>query len=170
MTMRGIPLVVRPCGLSDVSRVRVLLRECWHSTYDALLGPEEAKRTGRRAYSLINLGAVIARSLLSPTLTVLIAVRDGAPVGYACAQRDGAEVILYGLYVHPSCKSQGIGSALLEEVITRYAGVKAIRLEVLKGNSASIAWYQAKGFVTYGDTPRATGTAMAAALYMDKQL
>ena len=47
---------------------------------------------------------------------------------------------------------------------------KAIRLEVLKDNTAAIAWYQTKGFESYGETENATGTAGVASSYMDKKL
>jgi len=89
------------------------------------------------------------------------------------AQRDDAdtaEIVLYMLYVHPEWKGQGIGSALLDTVIADHADAKVIRLEVLRDNTAAIAWYKTKGFEIYGETKKATGTANVAALYMDKNL
>lgn len=163
-------LVVRRCQIGDVSPVGDLLKVCWHSTYDQMLGESQTTLLGRRAYSKFNLGLLIAQSLVSRASIVLVATEGDAPVGYAMAQRDGAEIILYGLYVHPEWKSQGIGSALLDAVIADNPDAKAIRLEVLKDNAAAIAWYRAKGFETYGETKNATGTAGVAALYMDKTL
>ncbi len=72
--------------------------------------------------------------------------------------------------MHPEWKGKGIGSALLDAVIADHPEAKVIRLEVLKDNAAAIAWYQAKGFESYGETKNATGTAGVAALYMDKKL
>lgn len=87
------------------------------------------------------------------------------------AQRDdAAEIVLYGLYVHPEWKGKGVGSALLDAVIAKYPEAKVIRLEVLKGNTAAIVWYQARGFEIYGETQSATGTPNTAASYMDKKL
>ena len=102
--------------------------------------------------------------------TVLAATHDDVPVGHAMGQRDGGEIILYSLYVHPEWQRKGIGSALLDAVIADHPEAKAIRLEVLKDNAAAIAWYRTKGFETYGDTQSATGTSGAAAMYMDKKL
>ena len=85
-------------------------------------------------------------------------------------QRDGDEIILYSLYVHPEWQRKGIGSALLDAVIAHHPEAKAIRLEVLKDNAAAIAWYRTKGFETYGETKKATGTSDVASMYMDKKL
>ena len=162
---------VRRCQVRDVLRLSDLLKVCWHSTYDQILGQRQAIRSGRRAYSKFNLGLLIAQSLVSRASTVLVATEDHIPVGYAMAQRDdAAEIVLYGLYVHPEWKGKGVGSALLDAAIAKYPEAKVIRLEVLKDNAAAIAWYQAKGFESYGETKNATGTTNTAALYMDKKL
>lgn len=171
MTSPREAFVLRRCRLRDVAVVADLLKLCWHATYDPILGEAQAGEFGQRAYSKFNLGAMIARSLMSRELIVLVAIADHVPVGYAGAQRDDAsEIILYGLYVHPGLKGRGIGSALLESVIAGYPGAKTVRLEVLKANAAAIAWYQAKGFEVYGETEHATGTRNVPALYMDKAL
>jgi ribosomal protein S18 acetylase RimI-like enzyme len=166
----NVTFVVRRCGVRDVSRLRDLLKVCWHTTYDRMIGQQQSVRMGRHVYSKFNLGYFIAQSLLSRASTMLLATRDGSPVGFATAQFDGAEVVLYGLYVHPDWQGKGIGSALLDAVIAGHPDAKAIRLEVLKDNAAAIAWYQAKGFESYGGTENATGMADVPSLYMDKRL
>jgi ribosomal protein S18 acetylase RimI-like enzyme len=170
MTSPNRTLVVRPCRIRDVPRMSGLLKASWHAAHDHILGPAEAVRAGRLLYSRLNLGLWIARSIGSRALTMLIALQDDAAVGCAMAQRDGAEVILYTLYVHPEWKAQGIGSALLDAVIADQADAKAIRLEVLRDNATAIAWYTTKGFEIYGETKNATGSPNVAALYMDKTL
>ena len=161
--------VVRRCQLHDIASLSRLLKVCWHATYDRMLG-EHAVQAGRHLHSKFNLGLWIAWSLLSRDSTVLVATHDRVPVGHATAQRDGAEIILYSLYVHPEWQGKGIGSALLDAVIAGHPEAKAIRLEVLKDNAAAIAWYQIKGFESYGETENATGTAGVASAYMDKKL
>ena len=161
--------VVRRCRLRDIPALSSLLKICWHATYDRMLG-EHAVQAGCRLHSKFNLGLWIARSLWARDSTVLVATHDGVPVGHAMAQRDGAEIILYSLYVHPEWQGKGIGSALLGAVIADHSEAKAIRLEVLKDNAAAIAWYQSKGFESYGESSNATGTAGVASAYMDKKL
>lgn len=162
--------VVRRCRPHDIASLSKLLKVCWHATYDRMLGEHQAARAGRHLHSKFNLGLWITRSLLAGNSTVLVATHDGVPVGHAMAQRDGAEIILYSLYVHPEWQRKGIGSALLDAVIAGHPKAKAIRLEVLKDNAAAIAWYQTKGFESYGETGNATGTAGVASVYMDKKL
>lgn len=166
----NMAFVVRRGGARDVSRVSDLLKVCWHATYDRMLGEHQSTRQGRHVYSKFSLGYFIVQSLVSRASTVLLATHDGMPIGLATAQPDGAEVILYGLYVHPDWQGKGIGSALLDAVIAGHPEAKAIRLEVLKDNAAAIAWYQAKGFESYGGTEHATGMADVPSLYMDKRL
>jgi GNAT superfamily N-acetyltransferase len=162
--------VVRRCKLWDVGRLSALAKVCWHGTYDRILGEPKSLLLGRRAYSKFNQGYWVLQSLASRASTMLLATQDDVPAGYAMAQADADEVILYSLYVHPHWQGKGIGSALLDAVTAAYPNAKAVRLEVLRGNTAAIAWYQAKGFNSYGDTPRATGTADVPSVYMDKSL
>jgi ribosomal protein S18 acetylase RimI-like enzyme len=163
---------VRRCRLRDVGPLSDLLRVCWHATYDSILGEVEATRLARYMCSKVNLGITVAFSRVFARSLTLVATKGTAPIGYAMAQRDeqDGQIILYGLYVHPEWQGKGIGSALVEAVVAKFPGAERIRLEVLKGNDAAIAWYQRRGFEAYGETPFATGTDGIAALYMDKQL
>ena len=170
MTTPNPAFVVRRCRLWDVGRLSALAKVCWHGTYDRILGEPKSLLLGRRVYSKFNLGYWIVHSLGSRASKMLLATQDDVPVGYAMAQADAGEVILYSLYVHPQWLGKGIGSALLDAVIAAYPKAKAVRLEVLRDNTDAIAWYQAKGFASYGDTPHATGTADVPSVYMDKRL
>lgn len=170
--MIGIDMapLIRRCRLRDVSRLRVLAKVCWHSTYDRILGQSQAALIGRRVYSTFNIGRWTVQSLLSRASTVVVAARGDVLLGFAMAQRDGSEIILYSLYVHPDRQGKGIGAALLEAVIAAYPDAEAIRLEVLRDNTPAIAWYEARGFERYGETEHATGTSNTAAVYMDRKL
>lgn len=172
VTMTRQDLVVRPCRIHDLSRIGCVLKASWHSAHDRILGRIEAVRIGRKFYSKFNLGLLfVYAQWSSPNFLMLVATLDGTTVGLATAQGDdGSEVILYGLYVDPEWHGRGIGSALLDAVIAAHPDAKAIRLEVLRDNTAAIAWYTTKGFETYGETQSATGTVGVAALYMDKKI
>lgn len=113
----------------------------------------------------------IALSSWSKTRRMLVANRDGVTVGYALAElAEDQEIVLYMLYVDPNCKSQGIGSALLDATATSYRNAKSMRLEVLQNNTAAVDWYRAKRFEIYGETKNATGTNGVPAFYMQKML
>jgi GNAT superfamily N-acetyltransferase len=164
-------LVIRPCGLGDIASLGSLLKTCWHAAYDPILGQREATDAGRRVYSKFQLGLWVLQSILVRRgWTMLVALQGGDMIGLAMAHLDEAGVVLYMLYVRPDRQGQGVGSALLDAVLARYPSAKAIRLEVLKDNTAAIAWYRTKGFETYGGTKNATGILNIAAVYMDKKL
>jgi ribosomal protein S18 acetylase RimI-like enzyme len=66
---------------------------------------------------------------------------------------------VYGMYVAPEARGQGIGSALIEAVITHASGVvEQLRLGVVDANLAAIRLYQKHGFETYGTERRALKT------------
>jgi ribosomal protein S18 acetylase RimI-like enzyme len=162
---------VRRCRLRDVAPLSDLLKLCWHTAYDCILGQDEAKRLADHLCSKRNLGLTAAHAQVSRRSAMLVVASGQSLVGYAMAQRDtDGQIILYGLYVHPAWQGKGIGSALLEAVVARFPRSPVIRLEVLKDNAAAIAWYARRGFEAYGETLLATGTDGVAALYMDKKL
>jgi ribosomal protein S18 acetylase RimI-like enzyme len=66
---------------------------------------------------------------------------------------------VYGMYVTPEARGQGIGSALIEAVIAHASGVvEQLRLGVVDTNLAAIRLYQKHGFETYGTEMRALKT------------
>ncbi len=62
------------------------------------------------------------------------------------------------MYVVPECRGQGVGRALLEDVIRRVEvllGVEQIHLSVVSDNLPARRLYASLGFSTYGTEPRA---------------
>ena len=82
----------------------------------------------------------------------LVAVRDGAVVGYVIADvtpnhgRDIGHV--KDLAVHPEARGEGIGRALLRSALVRLraTGVAVVRLEVREGNDPARSLYADEGF------------------------
>ena len=75
--------------------------------------------------------------------TIVVAVIGGTPVAFAAY----SEEELAWLYVHPSCKRQGIGRALVEYVRKEKGRMTA---EVLVGNVPARRLYEACGFCVTG--------------------
>jgi ribosomal-protein-alanine N-acetyltransferase len=84
----------------------------------------------------------------SPLPFARVARRAGAVVGYLIAWFIYDEVHLGNLAVHPDCRRQGIGRALLAELVnkSRRRGATFITLEVRARNAAAIALYSEFGF------------------------
>jgi ribosomal protein S18 acetylase RimI-like enzyme len=65
---------------------------------------------------------------------------------------------LWGMYVSPEARGQGVGRALLDEILRRARsalGLEQIILTVMAHNQAAIGLYRAVGFEVYGHAPRA---------------
>lgn len=84
---------------------------------------------------------------------LLVACKDGAPVGYALTKlAPGApgrrEARLNSLVVDAGCRGRGIGRALLDAALAeaKRRGAGTIALHVLAGNAAAEKMYRAAGF------------------------
>jgi ribosomal protein S18 acetylase RimI-like enzyme len=82
---------------------------------------------------------------------------DGQLVGMATLRREERvrtdhKAFLFGMYVLPEHRRQGIGRALLEAVISRAEGlgVRQVNLTVNSENSAAVLLYEACGFERFG--------------------
>lgn len=64
---------------------------------------------------------------------------------------------LWGMYVIPQCRGQGVGQQLIQELITRaeqISGLEQIHLGVVTSNDSAVALYKKMRFETYGTDPR----------------
>lgn len=78
-----------------------------------------------------------------PAVTLTVAERAGAPVGFSGVAGDGLEM----LFVDPDSRGSGVGTALLEQAITEQ-GVR--RVEVNEQNPAATGFYLHRGFEIVG--------------------
>jgi len=75
---------------------------------------------------------------------------DGAAVGYALFRREPDHVYLRHLFVREQDRRQGVAAALLDWLwLNAWAGVERVRVDVLVGNSAGLAFWRAVGFSGY---------------------
>lgn len=86
-----------------------------------------------------------------PGTWLLVARRDGEPVGFALARAIADEAELLLLAVRPRFRGRGIGKALLDRVMAdaRARGIATLHLEVRSGNDA-IRLYAVAGFSEVG--------------------
>lgn len=90
------------------------------------------------------------RSISSPTMTMLTAVSEGKPVGYALVhRRRGSRIAhLASIAVGPEKAGHGVGGKLLGRVEVDAArhGAACIRLEVRSDNSVARHLYELAGY------------------------
>jgi ribosomal-protein-alanine N-acetyltransferase len=79
-----------------------------------------------------------------------VAVDGRRIIGYAVASMNDKEGHIISIAVDPRHRRRGIGRTLLWTVTTKLAqeGVEQIHLEVRKGNTAAISFYERNGYKT----------------------
>jgi GNAT superfamily N-acetyltransferase len=88
----------------------------------------------------------------------------GAAAGYAPYRRDAEFVYLRQVFVRPEYRGRGVGRAAVGWLRARARGADSrVRVEVLVGNAAGVAFWRAVGFVDYCITLEQDGGAGGAA-------
>ena len=159
---------LRTASERDLSAIQTLLAQTWHATYDGIYGVARVNVITAEWHSTANLKARLAQ----PHSEFLVADGDKGIIGMAFASQSNPDfVMLHQLYVHPAAQRQGVGSALLGELLTAFPGAKAFRLEVEAANLGAVRFYEVKGFVPLSRTENC-GQAQSGipAVVMQKQL
>jgi ribosomal protein S18 acetylase RimI-like enzyme len=147
-------VAIRAATPGEAEPIRELARAAWYEAYDDIMGPEEVDRRLDNWWRDEDLRSVIT----NPEHVFLVAVDSDAggdatgagadPVGvvHAGPSPSGAFVVPR-LYVHPERWDEGIGTALLDQVVAR-AREEADRLQVvlLAGNEVGVGFYESQGF------------------------
>ena len=161
---------VRTAGEQDLEKVRALLRETWHATYDRLYGADKISELHGSWHSLQSL-----RTRLAGKNSEFLVADDGKNIGgmgYAAMSSELTKtVMLYMLYVTPRCQRQGIGRDIFAELETCFPDAEVMRLEVDPRNETAIAFYKAHDFLEVGRTENSgQGQSVIPALIFEKQL
>jgi len=142
-----MPLITRPVGESDVPAILRLVQAL--ADYEKLPPPDEAAR------------ARLAADLFTspPRLEALIAELDGEVVGYAAhfmtysTFRAQPTLYLEDLFVHPSARGKGAGSALFDACARKALerGCGRYEWQVLAWNTPAMDFYLRKGATKLAD-------------------
>ncbi len=139
---------VRTATRADLPKVRELLVETWHATYDALYGVEKVNAICADWHSQRS----IEENFDSPRSEFLVADDGGTVCGMAYASQDGKTIKLHQLYVLPEFHGRKAGVQLLIEIENSFMDCDMISLEVDEGNTGAVAFYEACGFEVTGCT------------------
>lgn len=128
-----------------------MIRPATAADLPALTGLE-ADLFGADAWGL----EALAAELVGPGRTVLVAVGEQGPAGYAVLMVHGDAGDLLRLGVRPTERRRGLASALLAAARSRARELGATRLllEVSAGNQGAAAFYRAHGFTPVDRRPR----------------
>ncbi|MDR3370171.1 GNAT family N-acetyltransferase [Rhodoferax sp.] len=79
-------------------------------------------------------------------------------LGFDVREKARHKATLFGMYVAPNARQQGLGAALVQRALAcarSRVDVKLVQLTVTEGNHAAQALYERHGFVTFGLEPMA---------------
>jgi ribosomal-protein-alanine N-acetyltransferase len=133
--MTPLPLEIRPLGYGDLPQVMSI---------------------ERRAFSTPWSLAMFVLELSKPSSLCLAAAdrASGRLVGYLVLARYATVWHLMNVAVDPGHQYQGIGRALLSEMIARAGSEEQYTLEVRTSNAPAIHLYETFGFRSAGKRPR----------------
>lgn len=138
---------VRTASERDLPRVREILVDTWHATYDAIYGVEKVSEITEEWHSPERLKAQLTR----PNSEFLVGDNGEIVGGMAYASADEKTIKLHQLYVHPDFQGGKTGLHLLIEIENSFPGTEKIRLEVEEKNAGAIAFYEKFGFKRSGE-------------------
>lgn len=143
---------VRPARPEEAELVRELGRAAWHAAYDDILGSETVDQRIDNWWKADDLRSAIA----NPNHVFLVAETDSEVVGivHAGPHPNNDHYVVPRLYVHPDDWGQGIGTALLDELVKRVSGeANSLQVVVLEGNDVGVGFYESYGFERVDGAP-----------------
>jgi ribosomal-protein-alanine N-acetyltransferase len=126
-------IVIRPLTYADLPRVMAIER-----------------RSFPTAWSL----SMFVLELSKPSGVCLAAMDGSELVGYLICARYAEAYHLMNVAVDPDRRRQGIGRALIDEMLERVGADASVTLEVRVSNSGAIALYEGYGFRSVGTRRR----------------
>ncbi len=144
-------MLIRPVTSQDLGSLVTIFRACWNISYRDLISAEVREAMDIEAATKLLTNAVNP----NPGRYTLIATEAESGLGFAGFGSDPEDATrghLYSLYVSPESAGKGVGSRLLNEVISELGkiGKPEITLWVFKENPIAIGLYRKSGFVETG--------------------
>ncbi|MCF6370043.1 GNAT family N-acetyltransferase [Rhizobium halophilum] len=136
---------VRTAGEEDVEKIRALLSDTFHATYDPFYGADKVTQLIAAWHSPPAIRSRIGKK--DGEFLVADSGRDLGGIGYAATYpKMEKTVMLHQLYVKPSCQGQGIGRDIFAEIETCFPDAEILRVEVALQNLRAISFYERLGF------------------------
>ena len=133
------PILVHRATPSHVPVIRDIAQAAWRATYRGMLRPETIDWFIERAYSEERVGLRIERH------ETWVAGINGEVSAFAETAIELDRVTLVAIYADPAQVGLGLGSALLDAIVTAHPDLP-IAADVLAGNQMGESFYAARGF------------------------
>jgi GNAT superfamily N-acetyltransferase len=148
--MNGLAdLVVRDAGPVDAAAIAAIAIAAVPQTYEGICDAAVVRSIVEQSYALDALRACITRCARTNDAHFLVAVHADTVVGFLHYDCDGDTPELHRLYLEPSKKRQGIGSALVGELHARLAPGAGYVLMAIAANGPAVAFYRYHGLVEH---------------------
>jgi len=139
---------VRDALPADAPAIAAIGRVAVPDTYKDLIGDESVMSSiVEQSYALDALRRCVGRCARAEDAHLLVAENAGRVVGFLHYDCEGPEPELHRIYIEPTLKRRGIGSALLRELHHRLPPGTSYILMVVAANRAAVCFYAHHGFV-----------------------
>ncbi|QLD88578.1 GNAT family N-acetyltransferase [Natronomonas salina] len=158
----------RPATTDDLEAIRAIARDSWETDYPDIVSRETIDEGFEDWYASDEL----ARELREGDATMLLAVEDDQPVGFAHGIVSEGVGNVLRLYVRPEARGRGVGSDLLERTAERLGdeGADHLRAMVLEDNETGRAFYRSAGFEAVDDAETKIGSETQTELTLERPL
>ncbi|HEY6739312.1 MAG TPA: GNAT family N-acetyltransferase [Actinopolymorphaceae bacterium] len=151
-TQRSADPIVREARPDDVAAICRFGQTQVRPYYAPLIGEEAAEAQVRDWWNPERIGAAVADGL------VVVAEADGRLLGVAQRGRNGADHVVYKLYVHSEHRGRGLGPRLLAALTRQLPpDVDRLYIEHFAANDRAAAFYEREGFTIERVQPSRTG-------------
>lgn len=134
-------LVIRTADVGDVDRVCAFGETHIRPHYTPLIGAQAADEQVARWWNPAQILPAASQG------RVIVAEAHDRVVGVAQHGRNGADVVIYKLYLDPQCRGQGLGPRMIAAIIDSLPpGVRRLCVEHFAGNVRAAAFYEREGF------------------------
>lgn len=167
-------VIYRRASLDDAAAVAHVHCQSWRTTYPGLIPAEVIESwvdIDKRTVGWLKIISERPETLwLAESNGVVVGFADG---GKAREPNDGCDGQLFGIYLMATAQRQGIGQQLVAKVFAdlHAQNFTSIRVEVLKGNTPAISFYERLGATPVREAPfEMMGHSLIEIVYVWRQL
>lgn len=133
----------RKATRDDIGIIASLAERIWKKHYLPIISMEQIEYMLKNMYSVDNLSLQMDKGHVFTLVTL-----DQQPVGYiSISTEDCKKYFLHKFYIDISEQAKGIGTQLLDQIISTLKGFETIELTVNRANYKAINFYFKNGFI-----------------------